>query len=268
MGVNSMKKAKFVRVLVTAVSMLLLLIGCQLSDEAGDISPSPTDSATLEEVDDLLLQGEANLPRASWGDDTAGRSVYTRAEVADGALGENAVLNSLIDSLIQDSRYFIYAQRIEDGKASGPLSNSFAVKEGETYQVFMYVQNDNPGTVSLGTRAAISVPLLSQDGLCQLTGVIHSQNATTQEIWSTLVLSSEQDFQVGYVYGSARLMNSAYADGLELDDALVTKASSENGVMIGYEKMNGEMPGGEAYQAIVTIQIKIVAANVNDTSPA
>lgn len=246
--------------------MLLFVAGCQQGEPAED----PL-------VDDPVFATKADLPRPTWGDNIGGRAVLTQAEVDEGTLGGDVIINSLIDNIyIQDSRLFMFAQRIAEDGTPGELAQSFAVMPGETYQIFLFAQNDNPGTVSTGTRAAISLPVRSEEGVAQIVGSVYSDNAVAPEIWSTLPLASDADFQIRYEYGSAELRSAAHPEGWPLEDTLVTKAASERGVLIGYERLDGELPGGEAYRALVTITIRIAevpedtanAAGGADTSAA
>lgn len=263
-----MKKGKIILLSAVALVGIMALFAMIWLISGSGTAGAPNTSAASDGTDDQPAADTAtpssDLPLANWGDSAGGRSAYTQEDVAEGRLGEAPILNSLANDFIGDPRCFMYGQRVEPDGTLGDLDRSFAVQPGEVYRVYMYVQNDNLGTVANGTRAAISVPLISTEKSCELVGIIQTDDAVPAEVWSTFVLSAEEDFRLGYVYGSATLFNSAYPDGLFLDDALVTKASSESGVPIGYERMNGVLPGGEGYRAIVSIMVEIVGASEAD----
>ena len=60
-------------------------------------------------------------------------------------------------------------------------------------------------------------------------------------------------FTLKYVEGSALLENNVYKDGIKLSDELVGE-----GIKIGYETMDGNLPGCYQYSCCLTIKVEPV----------
>ncbi len=67
---------------------------------------------------------------------------------------------------------------------------------------------------------------------------------------------AEQPFHLEYVYGSALLENNGVgADGgIQLSDDIA--ASESGGVLIGYDELDGRVPGCYQYANYITIMVK------------
>lgn len=228
--------------------LLILSMACMFAACVSTVAESGASSA---------VESEESRPAPLWGDNLGGRNVYTNADVESGVLGDSITLNSVIDSPIRDARFFIWAKAAGSSELEDSTTNVIQVEDGETYEIWMYVQNDNPGAVVEGLRAAISVPTMSTGQVCQISGFFHSDNAVATKIWSTVLLTGEQGFALDYVFGKAKLINAAHPDGLSLNDEIVTKAASERGVLIGYDELNGKLPGGSDYGTYVVIRVKV-----------
>lgn len=66
-------------------------------------------------------------------------------------------------------------------------------------------------------------------------------------------------FHVNYVAGSAKIYNPAHQNGLALPDAIVSTA----GVPVGYEAMNGNLPGCFEYSAYIYIKVKVSSPSLD-----
>lgn len=75
-----------------------------------------------------------------------------------------------------------------------------------------------------------------------------------------MLFESNIPFHLEYVYGSALLENNGIGKngGKTLSDEIVTKAASNNGTLIGYSSLNGEIPGGYQYASYITIKVRVV----------
>lgn len=218
---------------------------------------------------------------AAWGDNSEGgkgRPSYTLEEIKEGALGNRIVFNSISDSEPMgdgvnggSEKNFVGARECvlrNDGRCEGDSKinkwchNDIDVEDGKTYIIRLYVHNNNPnGTdaVAENTHVSFSIPAnYDQDNKrIQVNGFIDSSNATPSEYWDYVNFNSEIPFHLEYVYGSALLENNSIGlGGLSLSDDIV-KAKS-GGVMIGYDALDGRVPGCYQYDNFVTIQVKAV----------
>ncbi len=222
----------------------------------------------------------------AWGDNGGGRPDYTIDEINNGAIGateisdgqnykesENypgtIVFNSISDSVIGHEKNFVGTRECfqrADGTWIGATketiwnANEIEVKDGQTYIIRAFVHNNNPNgedAVAENTKVAFSIPSQSTTEV-KVTGYISSSNATPSEYWDSVVFKSDQDFHLEYVYGSALLENNSIGKGgLTLSDEIVAKATA-GGTLIGYDKLDGRIPGCYQYANYVTIQVKAV----------
>lgn len=112
-------------------------------------------------------------------------------------------------------------------------------------------QNASGNGIAKNTRVRVDLP----EGLAQdmtAHAFISADNAQPQTIEDTLTLNGEYPFQIEYVPGSARIKTNVM--DAALSDSIVT-----SGVQIGYDALNGDMPGCFEYVALVTLKVKVKA---------
>ncbi len=200
------------------------------------------------------------------------------------------IFNTISDSTIGDEKNFVGAREVDlldDGRAEGATpdtkwrGNNITVTDGAYYVIRLYVHNNNPNgkdAVAEDTRVKFSIPngtsteVQNDDGSVkqqiQVNGFISSSNATPSEYWDYVNFNSEVPFHLDYVYGSALLNNNTtqeeaakggYSDnaGWKLSDDII-KAASTDGVLIGYESLDGRIPGCYQYANYVTIMVRAI----------
>ncbi len=186
----------------------------------------------------------------AWGPD---RPTYTMANPAD-----HVTFDSITDnSEVGDERNFL---TIKDASntAAGGWQDSVTAQAGHEYLVRIYVHNDAAANLNLkatNVRTKVNVPNTTGKSV-QLGGFITADNAAPQEIWDSATLTSNSDFNVAYQAGSARLYNNAFGQaGAQLSDGIVTDA----GAPLGYDKLDGIIPGCMQYAGYVTFKVKVEA---------
>lgn len=196
----------------------------------------------------------------AWGDNGGGRKAYSKSQIEEGVLGDKIVFNSIKDDKIEHEFDFVRARKETDG--DGEWSNDeITVEDGEIYQLQLYVHNNNPkGEVATAenVHVAFSLPMDSARDL-EVNGFIDSSNAAPSEYWDYVNFHSDTAFHLEYIYGSARLENNGIGNvkgGLQLSDDIVKAASG--GTPIGYDKIDGRVPGGCQYDNFVSIRVKVV----------
>lgn len=222
----------------------------------------------------------------AWGDNGGGRDSYTIDEINNGAIGateisdgENykesnnypgtIVFNSISDSVIGHEKNFVGARECvlrSDGTWAGATketiwnANEIEVEDGKTYIIRAFVHNNNPNgfdAVAEDTTVSFEVPTNTANEI-KVSGVINSSNATPSRYWDGVIFKSNYAFHLEYIYGSALLENNAIGKGgLQLSDDVVTNASN-GGTLIGYDKLDGRIPGCYQYDSYVTIKVKAV----------
>lgn len=188
-----------------------------------------------------------------WGDDSGGRPSYTAAEVEEGALENQVVFNSISDNAEYGNEKRYISAELVGGNGRWNY-RELKVEDGQTYILRVRVAN-NGGQTSTNTRVAFSLPL-EPATQAPIYGRIYSENGTPSKYWDGILLTCDTPFRVEYIYGNSTLESESLGI-VPVGDEIVTKAASENGIAIGYNALDGLMPGGA--EVFVTIQIRIVA---------
>lgn len=206
----------------------------------------------------------------AWGDngdyDDGHRRSYTVEEIESGILGDEIIFNSISISepIGGDERAFVAAREntgINAGKDNKWTSiNDVKVEDGKEYIVRMYVHNNNPNgydAIAENTRVKFNIPSAS-DKSVKVNGFISSSNANPSEYVDYVNFVSDTNFHLEYVYGSALLENNGVGanGGIQLSDDIIQ--AKDAGVLIGYDALNGKVPGCYQYASYVSIRVKAV----------
>ena len=220
------------------------------------------------------------MPAYAWGDNIGGRDTYSLQEVNEGALGDTITFNSIS---FQDSDYIWYKETTGEDLPSGIITeevnfvgarmvgekqgaqnvwngNEIRAVDGGFYYIRLYAHNNNPGgydTVAEDTKVFFNIPQESADNI-RVNGYLTSSNAYPSEYVDYVDFVAEQPFHLEYVYGSALLENNGIgADGgIQLSDDIA--APESGGVLIGYDELDGRVPGCYQYANYITIMVKVV----------
>ena len=231
----------------------------------------------------VTLAGVATVPAivSAWSDNTEdGRPTYSLQEINEGALGDKITFNSIVFSgsdyeyykdkfgqevpatTLTDERNFVDALPVTDdgGDRSHWHSNEIEVQNNQTYFVRLYIHNNNPnGTnaVAEDTKVTVNIPQETANSI-RVDGSFSSTNSDPTWYSDHVYFKSDVPFHLEYVYGSAVLKNGGIGKdgGVQLSDDIV-KAKS-GGVLIGYDALDGKIPGCYQYANYVTVQVKAV----------
>lgn len=180
----------------------------------------------------------------AWGPD---RPTYTIAHPAD-----HVTFNSITDNPnIGDERNFV---GIRESGTNNLWTDNMTVQSGKTYTVRMYVHNnaaDNLNLVAHDVTAMFYLPTTTGKSL-QVNGFLDSSNASPTEVYDSAVFNSTQDFNLAYVSNSLKYENNHFgANGTSLSESIFTST----GVKLGYDKLDGNIPGCFQYSAYVTFDV-------------
>lgn len=179
------------------------------------------------------------------------RDTYTIKNPAD-----HVTFNSITDNPnIGDERNFVGA-RDATTENIGWYADSINVEDGKEYYVRMYVHNNagaNLNLVAEDVTAKFNVPTTTGNSVT-VSGILSSSNATPTEYWDSVKFVSDAPFNLAYVAGSAKYENNAIGanGGVKLADSIVTNS----GVKLGYDKLDGKIPGCFQYAGYVTFKVK------------
>lgn len=224
------------------------------------------------------------LPALAWGDNSeGGRPSYTIEEINNGAIGATPVsdgedyknspnypgqiiFNTISDSTIGDEKNFVGAREytgVNAGADNFWRGNNITVENGKTYIIRLFVHNNNPNgmdAVAEDVKVAFSIPQTSSNEI-EVNGFITSSNAAPSEYWDYINFNSDMPFHLEYVKGSALLENNGIGTGgIQLSDDIVNAKSG--GVLIGYDALDGRVPGCYQYDNYVSIRVKVVYESI------
>ncbi len=181
----------------------------------------------------------------AWG---PSRPTYTMAVPAD-----HVTFNSITDnSNIGDERNFV---GIRETGTTNLWSDNMTVQSGKNYTVRMYVHNNaaaNLNLVAQDVTAKFNLPTTTGKSI-QVDGFLDSSNATPTEVYDSATFTSSSDFNLAYISGSLKFENNAFgAAGIALPESIFTSA----GAKLGYDKLDGKIPGCFQYAGYVTFTVK------------
>lgn len=235
------------------------------SKETSDsgVEPGSEEISISASIPNLEIEPPEGLSREINGD---GRSSYTAYQINRGILGNKIVFNSIGNSspIGGDERNFV-AAREDTADTSGAAdewnTSDVVVENGKGYVIRLYVHNNNPGgldTVATNTKVAFDIPSYSAKQI-QVNAFISADNAEPNIYWGHVNFIANQAFHLKYDYGSALLENEGVGKdgGVKLSDNIITKKTN-GGELIGYDSLDGCVPGGYEYHNYVTIRVRAV----------
>jgi len=166
----------------------------------------------------------------------------------------NSITN---DTSYGDERNFML---IKDASITteGHWKDEIKVEDGKEYWVRILVHNNAKPQLNLvatNTRVAVNVPTV-YDNKITLDAFVRADNAKPKEVWDNVVMTSDKKFNVSYVAGSAFYLNQIKpTDGFKLSDNIVT----DTGALVGYEAMDGKVPGCFEYSGYAIFKVKVTS---------
>lgn len=190
------------------------------------------------------------------------RTLYSMSTNADHVTFNSAVDNN---TEIGDERYFVSASKYTGDASKNYWTDQTVAEDGQEYVIRMYVHNNaDPALnlVSQDTRAYVILPMEAGTEL-HVTGEIYAANADPERVWdSTGFFSADgSEFVLQYVEGSAtyytRLADEEIqAYDMNMDSSVMSlHLFQKEGAAIGYDGLNGMIPGGEEYAGYLTFHV-------------
>ena len=213
---------------------------------------------------------------SAWGDNSGlpgMRPSYTMKQIDEGVLGDKITFNSISDNTSLgagengNEKGFVAAREYNDANTESPFrTDSLKVEDGKEYVIRMYVHNNSPRgrqAIARDVRAFFNIPNIPSKTM-KVTGYITAPNATPTEYWDHVNLTSDTAFHLQYIEGSATLVNNVLDKNDKATGQIKRTTLSDNivkdtnGVLIGSESLNGEIPGCYPFSQLATIRVKAV----------
>lgn len=164
-----------------------------------------------------------------------------------------------------DERNFV---QIKDAsQPNSTYTEEVALQPGKEYEVFVYFHNnaasnlndagDNYKGIAKDTAMRIQMPASVAAGeKARFTGIVSASNAQPQQVWDEAYGSSASAVALRYVQGSATIYSNGAVNGQKLPNALFT-----TGTPLGYDALDGKVPGCYEYSGYVTFKVKVDQPN-------
>jgi uncharacterized repeat protein (TIGR01451 family)/LPXTG-motif cell wall-anchored protein len=185
----------------------------------------------------------------AWGPD---RPTYTIANPAD-----HITFNSITDNPSHgDERNFVQVREANAGNETYDDSISLAV--GHEYVVYVYFHNNaasNLNLVANGSYVRAEIPAVVSNGASDVkaVGYVGASNATPNIVWDDISFANTTggDIALRFVPGSTTIHSFGAVNGQTMSDSIVTTGAS-----IGYNALDGNVPGCNEYAGYVTFRVK------------
>jgi uncharacterized repeat protein (TIGR01451 family) len=189
----------------------------------------------------------------AWGPD---RPTYTYANPSD-----HVTFNSITDNPTHgDERNFVQVRAVDGGS----FGEQVAIQPGKEYEVYAYYHNNaktylnsaeqNYKGIASNAQMRIQMPAVAKAGEpARITGFVSADNATPKEVWDEAYGTSATNVSLRYVQDSATIHSNGVVNGQKLPASLLT-----TGTQLGYDSLNGKLPGCNEFAGYVTFRFKAV----------
>ena len=188
----------------------------------------------------VVVAGATAAMGFAWGPD---RPTFTTASPAP-----YITFNSITDNpAYGDERNFM---RVKPADApNSAYSDRTTLQAGKEYQVYIYFHNNaaaNLNLVATNTTVQTQLPAVV-NGDTQSVSYINSPDAKPMKVWDETTLTSTSPVAIRMVPGSATIHSFGAVDGAKLPDSIIT-----TGAPLGYNALDGKVPGCNQYAGYVT----------------
>jgi len=194
----------------------------------------------------------------AWGPD---RPTFTMANPAP-----YVTFNSITDNAQHgDERNFV---QIKDASApDSTYAEDVPLTAGKDYQVFVFYHNNaasnlndaahNYKGIAKDAFMRVQMPATVTAGQkARITGFVGASNSNPGQVWDEAYGSASGNYALRFVPGSATIHSNGAVNGKTLPDNLYT-----TGTPLGYDALNGTLPGCNQYAGYVTFKIHVDQPN-------
>lgn len=205
----------------------------------------------------------------AWG--PASRVTFTEAKPA-----EYVTFNSITNNKVYgDERNFVH---VRDVSSNAAYTDNITLTPGKEYEVFAYYHNNastrlndaahNNAGIATGAFMRTQMPATVAAGQeARITSFVGASNAKHldsagknlgNQVWDEAFAKNSTNgaLALNYVAGSAKITSKGAVNGKTLPDTLFT-----NGTALGYNALDGKLPGCEEFSGYVTYRFKVNQPN-------
>ncbi len=206
----------------------------------------------------LMVAAAVIIPTAAfaWGPD---RQTFTLANPSD-----HVQFNSIVDQNntdLKDERNFV---GIRETGSANVWYDDMTAQSGKEYIVRMYVHNNAASSLNLvaeNVTAQFTLPTTTAKSI-QVDGILtasnvgankNGNNGTTASVYDHATFNSTENFNLNYVEGSLKYESNGFGpNGTALPETIFTNT----GAKLGYDKLDGKIPGCFQYSGYVSFKVK------------
>jgi len=166
--------------------------------------------------------------------------------------------NSITDNAdVGDERNFVRVRPAGQGN----YGENVNLEAGKTYDVMVYFHNNassglNDGGTGIANNVALRMQMaanVAANSGTKVSGFITSPNANPTEVYDSANLTNTTGgtMDLSFVAGSAKVTSNGAVNGKTLPDSVFSA-----GTALGYDSLNGVIPGCNEYAGYVIFQVK------------
>ena len=160
-----------------------------------------------------------------------------------------------------DERNFVLIR--EAGK--GTYGDTIKLQPGKEYEVYSYYHNNAKSSLNASgkgiaenVRMAAQVPSVVKKGERGIVSTtITADNANPKKVWDEAYVTTDSTVALSYVPNSARIHNNGKTNG----NGIASSLFSTTGTFLGYNELNGLLPGCNEYAGYVIYKLKVDQPN-------
>lgn len=178
----------------------------------------------------------------------------------------HVTFNSITNNPVHgDERNFVLIK--EKGAADSTYNDDQSLTPGKDYTVYVYYHNNAASNLNASgkgiakdvvMRTEIPALVKAKTNDTKAVGYINSSNAQPKSVWDHVNLDNTTtgDIALRIVPSTAKIHSFGAVNGKTLSDNIVT-----TGVKLGFNELDGTLPGCNEYAGYVTFDLRAVQAN-------
>ncbi|MEO5949828.1 MAG: LPXTG cell wall anchor domain-containing protein [Candidatus Saccharimonadales bacterium] len=223
------------------------------------ISRAPKRTAGL-----AIIAAAVLVPAAlfAWGPD---RPTFTM-EVPASYVTFNSITNNPTQG---DERNFVQIK--EDTAPASAYGENVTLQPGKTYDVYSFYHNNaasnlndaahNYAGIAKNAFMRTQMPATVKSGeKARITSFVGASNSNPSQVWDEAYATATSDVALRYVPNSAVIHSNGAVNGATLPDSLFT-----TGTPLGYDKLDGTVPGCNQYAGYVVYKFTVDQPNFEVT---
>lgn len=222
------------------------------------MTPTPEKQARFRRTSPATLLGGALLTVTLMGVGLFGASVLAqtgRTTFQAHQTAPQVTFNSVLNNPTHgDERNFVLIR--DAGK--GEFVDTKELQPGNEYEVYNYYHNNAAATMrAVDTRLTVSLPQVVTGTVPgTISATVSAVNATPVAVEDSVSVTAKTPVKVSFVPDSAVVHSNGPVNSNTLPDSVVG-----NGTLLGYERLDGSIPGGVEHGGYVMYRIAVTDAN-------